>query len=352
MPGRLSGLLLLTAFTLFLTGCGSGEDSVVATPSPVTSIETPVPSQAVPPSMTGGVPLFTLSAYHAGEVLGTSAGVEVSSLMGEGTPLILYFWYASCGPCGAMMGLLQELYQANQGRLLVVGVDIGPLIDEPDGRSYVKDRRITFPVGTVDDGEETLAGYFNALPLTLFISGEGELARRRDGFTDWRTLLASAAEMSPDTPIVDVAPNGPGRRVPDQGREHVELGQRHPDHNSLPATSGWHFGQPYGPADWGIYEEALPDEVLLHNLEHGGVGVQYDCPAGCDELVAKLRGFVARVVNEGAKVIMSPYPGLDARIALTAWTFLEEFDDFDEARITAFISAHESSLNAPEPFVR
>ena len=92
--------------------------------------------------------------------------------------------------------------------------------------------------------------------------------------------------------------------------------------------------------------------MLVHGRERGGGGVQYDCPGGCDGLVAKLRGCVARVVNEGEKVIMSPYPGLDARIALTAWTFLEEFDDCDEARITAFISAHESSLNAPEPFVR
>ena len=349
----------MTVCTLFLTSCGNGGDSAVTLPSPTTSTETPVPSTetavpspVVPPSLTGGVPLFTLSAYHAEEVLGTSAGIEVSQLIGEGTPLILYFWYASCAPCGAMMGLLQELYQANQGRLLVVGVDIGPLVDEPDGRSYVRDRRITFPVGTVDDGEETLTGYFDGFPLTLFISGEGKLARRRVGFTDWRTLLASAAEMSPGTPIVDVAPSGPGRRVPDQDRDHVELGQRHPEYNSLPATSGWHFGQPYGPADWDVYEEALPDEVLLHNLEHGGIGVQYDCPAGCDELVAKLHGFVTRVLNEGGKVIMSPYPGLDTRIALTAWTFLDGFDDFNEALIAAFISAHESSLNAPEPFVR
>ena len=296
--------------------------------------------------------MFTLSVYHAEEMLGTSDAIGVSRLIGKGMPLILYFWYASCGPCDAMMGLLQELYQANQGRLLVVGVDIGPLIDEPDGRSYVRDRRITFPVGTVDDGEETLAAYFQGLPLTLFISGEGELARRRDGFTDWRTLLASAAEMSPATQIVDVAPDGPGRRVPDQDRDHVEPGERHPDYNSVPATSGWHFGQPHGPADWGIYEEALPDEVLLHNLEHGGVGIQYDCPVGCESLVAKLRGFVVQVLNEGTKVILSPYSGMGTKIALTAWTFLDGFDDFDEARIAAFIDAHESSLNAPEPFVR
>jgi thiol-disulfide isomerase/thioredoxin len=302
--------------------------------------------------LTGGVPLFTLSAYHAAEVLGSSAGIDVAQLIGEGTPLILYFWHTSCGPCGAMMGFLQKLYEANKGRLLVLGVDVGPLIDEPDGRSYVRDLGVTFPVGTVDDGEETLAGYFERFLLTLFISGDGKLARRRVGFTDWRTLLESAEEMSPVTPIVDVAPGGPGRRIPYQDRDHIELGQAHPEYSSSPATSGWHYGHPNGPADWGVYQDPIPDEVLVHNLEHGGIGVHYDCPERCNELVARLRDLVTRARNEGEKVIMSPYPGLDTRITLTAWTFLDGFDEFDEARIMAFISAHESSLNAPEPFVR
>ena len=45
---------------------------------------------------------------------------------------------------------------------------------------------------------------------------------------------------------------------------------------------------------------------------------------------------------------MSPYPDMETRIALTAWTFLDKFEDFDEARISEFISSHESSPNSPE----
>ncbi len=49
---------------------------------------------------------------------------------------------------------------------------------------------------------------------------------------------------------------------------------------------------------------------------------------------------------------MSPYAGMDTAISLTAWTFIEKFDVFDEDRIRDFVGAHESSSNAPEPGAR
>ena len=40
------------------------------------------------------------------------------------------------------------------------------------------------------------------------------------------------------------APTGPGARMSDQGNLHVEPDQSHPEYNSTPATSGWHYEQP------------------------------------------------------------------------------------------------------------
>jgi hypothetical protein len=68
----------------------------------------------------------------------------------------------------------------------------------------------------------------------------------------------------------------PGRQVPEMNRLHVQPGQAHPPYNSVPATSGWHYGQPDAPVAWGVYAVALVDEVLVHNLEHGGIGVHYN----------------------------------------------------------------------------
>ena len=143
-----------------------------------------------------------------------------------------------------------------------------------------------------------------------------------------------------------------GERIPTQGRDHIPPGEEHASYNSVPATSGPHFSVPLAPARWGVHEEVLADEVLIHNLEHGGIGVNYDCPDGCEELVEQLAGIVDRAVDGGLKVIMSPYPDLGARIALTAWTTLDKFDVFDEDRVKDFITALESSSRAPEPNAR
>ena len=70
----------------------------------------------------------------------------------------------------------------------------------------------------------------------------------------------------------------------------------------------------------------------------------------CKQLVESLTSIVDRAREANLKVVMSPYPGMPTKIALTAWTFIDAFDEFDENRIKDFINAHESSPNAPERF--
>ena len=134
----------------------------------------------------------------------------------------------------------------------------------------------------------------------------------------------------------------------DQGRVHISPARSHPPYSSVPATSGWHYEAPLAPARWGVHNEVLPDEVLIHNLEHGGIGVHYSCPDGCEQLVEQL-GSIVRSADE---VILSPYPGIDTRIALTAWTVIDKFDEFDQKRIEDFIRAYVNSSVAPEAFAR
>jgi len=63
--------------------------------------------------------------------------------------------------------------------------------------------------------------------------------------------------------------------------------------------------------------------------------VQYNCE--CPELVEKLRNIVRKYDKQ---VILAPYPTMKSRLALTAWTRLEKFDEFDEKRIVRFIDAY------------
>ncbi|MBI2113524.1 MAG: DUF3105 domain-containing protein [candidate division NC10 bacterium] len=125
----------------------------------------------------------------------------------------------------------------------------------------------------------------------------------------------------------------PGTYVPSQGNTHVVGEAVAFRYASDPPTSGPHSG---GIAPWGIHERSIPKALQIHNLEDGGVLVQYNC-TDCDDLVRNLKDIVRRYPD---KVILAPYAGMKNRIALTAWSYIDAFDQFDEPRILRFIDAH------------
>ena len=138
--------------------------------------------------------------------------------------------------------------------------------------------------------------------------------------------------------------------APDDGANHVLPGEAHPAYSTVPATSGPHWstqpvaGAPLGsPVKWGIYDAPIPDEALVHNLEHGGIGLHYDCPGGCPDLVASLRKLVP---SNPSQFVMSPYSNMQAKIAVTAWRRVMYLEAVDEAKIKGFIEAYKDK--APE----
>ena len=126
----------------------------------------------------------------------------------------------------------------------------------------------------------------------------------------------------------------PGEIIPSQGQDHVPLGTSF-SYNSNPPTSGPHN---VNPAEWGIYKEEIADQILIHNLEHGGVWISYR--QGIDEAVVKKLEDIAKAF--GRKVIMAPRQANDSDIALAAWTRLDKFSaaEFSEERVREFIRAY------------
>jgi len=150
------------------------------------------------------------------------------------------------------------------------------------------------------------------------------------------------------------APDQPGRAVPLLGNEHLTSpGTPHKPYNSDPPTSGPHV---HWVAPWGVHKVPIPLEVQVHNLEDGGVVVQYKCATEpCPDLIAKLEALTrrpdllampkARVSPQGPpamRLVIAPYPMLksNAAIALTAWGRIQLLDDYDEATILRFIKAY------------
>jgi hypothetical protein len=133
---------------------------------------------------------------------------------------------------------------------------------------------------------------------------------------------------------------------PIQGQQHIQRGQAHPPYNSIPPTSGWHYGDAVAPP--GIHTQPIPDEVQVHNLEHGEIMIQYHCDDGCPQIVSQLEAIVRTYPK---KVILAPYPALaqtGRRIALTSWGRLAYLDEVDEPFIRSFIARFKDK--APEYF--
>lgn len=126
----------------------------------------------------------------------------------------------------------------------------------------------------------------------------------------------------------------PGEYLVSLGNTHIPTPDTpHQPYNSDPPTSGPHLPHI---APWGVHTRPIVKELQVHNLEDGGVVVQYQ-PECADRVLAPLRTIVERYADH---VLLAPYPGLDRCIALTAWTRIDKLDEVDEGRIVRFINAY------------
>ncbi len=124
----------------------------------------------------------------------------------------------------------------------------------------------------------------------------------------------------------------------DLGRAHITPQQKPPKgfkYNSFPPTSGWHDPQW---AIWNVYGDPVPQVHLIHNLEHGGVVIQYGSEVP-DETV---NGIVDWYQESPNGILVAPLPetreaaDLQDRIALTAWRQLMTCSTFDEGAFSDF----------------
>lgn len=115
------------------------------------------------------------------------------------------------------------------------------------------------------------------------------------------------------------------------------------EYNSNPPTSGPHYAQP---ADWGVYQEEINDENVIHSMEHGGIWISYQ-PDIDEETKEKLEAIGKKY---SGSVVVSPRSANDAPIALASWGRLEKLSSFDEEHIVEFIKRNKNK--SPEPLSR
>lgn len=124
------------------------------------------------------------------------------------------------------------------------------------------------------------------------------------------------------------------------GQKHIAVGQQHEAYNSNLPSSGSHYVLP---TSWGIKDAELPDETLIHNLEHGGIEIAYkpDLPqAQIDELKKIANLLPASPKFKETKIVLVPRAANNHPIEIAAWTYTYALDSPDQAKILAFYNSH------------
>ena len=102
----------------------------------------------------------------------------------RGKLLMLNFWASWCVPCREEMPAMERLYQRYKDRgFVILGVNIKD--DKKSAISFVRELKITFPIGFDPNGDVGLLYGAWGLPATYLIDARGIALARAWGPADW-----------------------------------------------------------------------------------------------------------------------------------------------------------------------
>jgi len=175
-----------------LAGLGIGALSAACGEAAVTE-STPAPTAAAgtdvsgfPAGETRPAPDFTFEAYQGADLVGGES-VQFSQILAAGKPVVLNFWAAQCPPCRVEMPEFDHAWQAARDRVLLVGLDVGPLINlgtRAEGQALAEELGVTYPVGTTSDATVMQRYQVLGMPSTVFITAQSQISRQWTGILD------------------------------------------------------------------------------------------------------------------------------------------------------------------------
>lgn len=131
----------------------------------------------------------------------------------------------------------------------------------------------------------------------------------------------------------------------DEGREHIAEDAKATYKAKIP-TSGPHAS----PVRWQAYDMQIPNENIVHNMEHGGIIVSYR-PDTDTATIQKLKELLypPYTVKEftPTKVILMPRADQEKPLLLTSWNRLMELDAYDQQTVIDYYKTNIGK--SPEP---
>lgn len=133
-----------------------------------------------------------------------------------------------------------------------------------------------------------------------------------------------------------------------EGQKHVAEGQPQTYKAKIP-TSGPHAGT----VQWQAYEQQIPDENIIHNMEHGGIIVSYRSDLD-SATIQKLKGLFAKPYTVQGfspnKAIVMPRKGQEKPIVLASWNRILELDNYNQQSLIDYYLGNVNK--SPEPNAR
>ncbi len=207
---------------VLLAACGRGSVTTVApvvTPqagattepagaSPGVSVVAPI-GVATPPRANSvasdtrpvTVPDFPVVAYQGADLLGGNES-RFAHVFAQGQPIVLNFWAGLCPPCRAEMPTFQKVADEYSGKVIFVGVDVGPFVglgSHDDARALLSHLGIRYPVAYAMDASPLRLYQVQGMPTTYFLSAEGKVVHKQTGALPEERLrtLVEALATSP-----------------------------------------------------------------------------------------------------------------------------------------------------------
>lgn len=159
LPGLVTALLA----GLLLTGCGG--------------------AAATGGSSGVGVKDFKIVAYQGDAILGGHES-SFSRVFQQGKPVVLNFWAGLCPPCRAEMPGFQRVADQYQGKVIFVGVDVGPFIglgSHQDAVNLYSELHIRYPLAYAVDASPLQLYNVVGMPTTVFLTPRGESVDNHTG---------------------------------------------------------------------------------------------------------------------------------------------------------------------------
>jgi len=117
-------------------------------------------------------------------VVATPEGKKVSLKDFRGKIVFLNFWASWCVPCREEMPAMDRLYQEFKGKNFVV-LAVAVKDRKQDAINFVKELKLSYPIGLDPEGEVGLLYGAWGLPTTYLIGPKGEGLARAWGPAEW-----------------------------------------------------------------------------------------------------------------------------------------------------------------------